>query len=31
MDIQDIQNWLGLICEVGTLIFAALTYFKGKK
>ena len=31
MDIQDVQNWLGLISQVGCLVFAALTYFKGKK
>lgn len=31
MDIQDVQNWLSLICQVGTLVFAALTYFNGKK
>ncbi len=31
MDIQDVQNWLGLIYQVGTLFFAALTYFKNKK
>ena len=30
MDVQDVQNWLGLICQVGTLIFAALTYLKEK-
>lgn len=30
MDINDIQSWLGLICQVGTLVFAALTYFKKK-
>ena len=30
MDIQDVQNWLSLICQVGTFVFAALTYFKRK-
>ena len=28
---MDIHEWLELICQVGTLIFAALTYFKDKK
>ena len=31
MDIQDIQNWLGLICQVGCLVFAALSYFDNHK
>ena len=28
---MEIQDWVSIICQVGTLVFAALTYFKGKK
>ena len=27
---MEILDWVELICQVGTLIFAALTYFKEK-
>ena len=27
---MEIHEWLELVCQVGTLIFAALTYFNGK-
>lgn len=27
----DFFGWLDIVCEVGTFIFAALTYFNGKK
>ena len=28
---MEIYDWIELICSVGTFIFAALTYFNGKK
>jgi len=28
---MEFKDWLDIICEVGTLIFAALTFFNGKK
>lgn len=28
---MDIRDWVDIICQVGTLIFAALTYFDNHK
>ena len=31
MEFMEFKDWLDIICQVGTLIFAALTYFDNHK